>query len=696
MKQSRNGSPLVETMERGVYQSTLAEKWLKIGRVFWFALAFIALGFLITSLPGFALRINSSLPGHGPATEPSSGYATLQILNTIASLASGILSLALSLLLFRRKFENPAVAAVSFYLLLYGIIMAGPLEAWGTYWFGNNSFAINAQTLLMATPTVALLVLFPNGRFVPKWTVWILASTVPWSILAVLFPVFPYRDEHVPSLVLLAFMWIGLLGASIYAQVYRYRNISTFDERQQTKWVLLGFGLWIGYLILSTFPYFYLTSLPSGFPRPWWASLSEFSWWLSLNIVPISLAVAITRSRLWNIDIVINRVLVYGLLTFATMAMYILVVGALGNLLHVGDSSFIAFLTTGLVAVLFQPLRDRLQSWVNRLMYGERDDPVAVLTKLGDRLEGTGSPEDSLSGIVETVARALKLPYVAIELGDKGKVAASFGIPKPGVLRMPLIYQSETTGYLVVATRAPGESFNASDQQLLENIAHQAGAAVHATKLTTDLRLSRQRLVTAREEERRRLRRDLHDGLGPTLASLTLKLDATRNVLRDDPGKAESLIEELKRQTQVTIQDIRDLVYELRPPALDELGLVGAIQNFIENQTTNQPEIILEVSDQIPPLPAALEVAVYRIVLEGLTNILKHANAEHGLVKISVLGDQLVVDINDDGSGLTGDVAIGVGLTSMRERAEELGGTFDLQSRKAGTYIQACLPLVEV
>jgi signal transduction histidine kinase len=244
--------------------------------------------------------------------------------------------------------------------------------------------------------------------------------------------------------------------------------------------------------------------------------------------------------------------------------------------------------------------------------------------------------------------------------------------------------------------RAPGEPFNASDQQLLENVAHQAGAAAHAAKLTTDLRKSRQRLVTAREEERRRLRRDLHDGLGPTLASLTLKMDATRNVLRDDPVKAEGLIDELKKQTQSTIQDIRDLVYELRPPALDELGLIGAIRNFIENQTVKIPEITLEVDDQIPLLPAALEVAVYRIVLEGLTNILKHAGAQNGIVRISVLGDQLVVDIIDDGTGLPGEVPSGVGWTSMRERAEELGGTFGLQPRKAGVHVQACLPLVEV
>lgn len=225
------------------------------------------------------------------------------------------------------------------------------------------------------------------------------------------------------------------------------------------------------------------------------------------------MTIAVTRSRLWNIDVVINRTIVYGGVTAATMALYVLVVGTLGNLLQIGNSTFIAFLTTGLVAILFQPLRNRLQRGVNRMMYGERDNPVAVLSKLGDELEHTGSPEDALISITETVAQTLKLPYVAIELGKNSEIAASYGIPKPDVLRLPMLYQTETSGYLVVAQRSPGESFSSSEHQLLENIAQQAGAAAHAVKLTADLRLSRQNLVTAREEERCRIRQDLHDGL---------------------------------------------------------------------------------------------------------------------------------------------------------------------------------------
>jgi len=667
--------------------------WLRAARIGWVLLAVLALGILITSLPGYALRVSSGLPGHGPATEPSTGYVNLQIINTVASLASSILSLFLSFLLFRRKFENPAVAAVSIYMLLYGIVMTGPLEAWGMYWFGNSDFAINVQTLIMATPTVALLVLFPNGNFIPKWSRWILIVSLPWSLIAILTPIFPFREDNIAGLLILAFFWIALLGLGIYTQVYRYRHVSTSDERQQTKWVLFGFVLWFLYVLISTFPFFYLTSLPAGTPQPWWSPLSEMGWWLSLNIVPVTLAIAITRSRLWNIDLVINRTLVYGVLTIMTMVLYIVVVGTLGNLLQVGNRSIIAFLTTGLVAVLFQPLRDRLQGWVNRLMYGDRDDPVSVLSKLGAELEHTGSPEDALSSIAKTVAITLKLPYVAIELGENHEIVASYGIPKIEVLRLPMLYQTETSGFLVVAPRSSGEPFSSSEHRLLENIAHQAGAAAHAAKLTADLRISHQRLLTAREEERRRIRRDLHDGLGPQLASQALTLTAARRLLSQDPQSADELLKEAIKHAQVATEDIRRVVYDLRLPALDDLGLIGAMRAQAQRFESNELQIELNLPDSIPPLPAAVEVACYLIFQEALTNALRHSKAAHCTIALKASGN-LELEVYDDGMGLQVDHHKGVGLNSMRQRAEELGGTFQIGSPpEGGTRLFVNLPM---
>ena len=191
------------------------------------------------------------------------------------------------------------------------------------------------------------------------------------------------------------------------------------------------------------------------------------------------------------------------------------------------------------------------------------------------------APKAVLETIVETIAQALKVPYAAINLRQDGAefaTAAEYGAPKGEPLILPLVYQRETVGHLIVASRAPGEIFSPADVRLLEDLARQVEVAVHAVRLTLDLQHSRERLVTTREEERRRLRRDLHDGLGPTLGYLTLGLDTACRLFAQDPKGAEALLRELKAQTQEAISEVRRLVYGLRPPALDDLGLIPAIR----------------------------------------------------------------------------------------------------------------------
>jgi signal transduction histidine kinase len=416
------------------------------------------------------------------------------------------------------------------------------------------------------------------------------------------------------------------------------------------------------------------------------------------------------RYRLYDIDIIINRTLVYGALTASTMGIYVLIVGYLGNLFQAQNRSVIAFLTTGLVALLFQPVRERLQSAVNRLMYGERSDPVSVLSKLGKQLEESLSPREALDVMVTTMAQTLKLPYVAIEFGqgDKAQVVASFwGVPQETV-QFPIGYQGQIIGCMLVAPRSPGESFGENDNILLENIARQAGAVAQAAKLTSDLQRSRQGLVTAREEERRRLRRDLHDGIGPTMAGQTLKLDAAIDLILGDPESGQKpdleeaikMLTEVKQQTQETVKKVRQIVYALRPPSLDDLGLVAAIQAHIAQLSVSRQglDIYLEASPrELPRLSAAVEVAAYRIVLEALTNVIKHAQAQRCVVKLSVPEDEsgiLYLEIRDDGKGLPKVKYAGVGLTSMRERVEELGGSFTIESaQNRGTRILAQIPL---
>jgi two-component system, NarL family, sensor kinase len=298
--------------------------------------------------------------------------------------------------------------------------------------------------------------------------------------------------------------------------------------------------------------------------------------------------------------------------------------------------------------------------------------------------------------VVDSVAEALRLRYAAIEFDREGgvEVAAAHRNEGSGELRrLPLIYNGEKIASLVVQV-PPGRQLTAPDESLLDDLAQHAGPAVHAVRLNADLQLSRERLVTAREEERRRLRRDLHDGLGPALAGMALKLDAARN--RAGDPNVDEILGELRGETQDAIADVRRVVYELRPPALDELGLVGALRE--QALRLSGPDggdslrVTVEAPEMVPSLPAAVEVAAYRIATEALTNVIRHADARQCVVRVA-LNENLEVEVSDDGRGL-GSASPGVGLTSMRERADELGGSCSVgRGATGGTLVRAELPL---
>jgi signal transduction histidine kinase len=422
--------------------------------------------------------------------------------------------------------------------------------------------------------------------------------------------------------------------------------------------------------------------------------------------VPISLVIAVTRHRLWDIDLVINRTLVYGALTACTIGLYALVVGGIGALFHIQGNWLVTFIATGLVAVLFQPLRDRLQRSVNRLLYGQRDEPFEVLARLGQRVEDTFTPDLVLPTMVETIAETLKLPYVAIAVqrADRLQIAESYGKPGTTPLAHPLTYQGEVIGQLLVAPRAPGEAFTAAEERLVRSIARQAGTAVHALQLTADLQRARQQIVTSREEERRRLRRDLHDGLGPSLAAQILKIGSARAVLAERPEMADKLLAEMETDVEGILAELRRIVYDLRPAALDQLGLAGALRAFAEacesgemGDTHPNLTVRLEMPESLPPLPAAVEVAAYHIGREALTNVIRHARAQRCRLRLVVEeGEQghLYLSIEDDGPGLSAGEHVGLGLHSMRERAAELGGVCTIEAAPGeGTRVTAKLPL---
>lgn len=670
MKKSSTSLSVAPEFDPASSANSLSGIWLRLAQLIW-----LILTLLVAGLCGWAVRIWIREGSYWDTAWLDIPYGILMPI--------GYFSIAI--FIFLRKPHDKMALLTSLMLVFLGpYLLSGINVTIGAQpgWEGVNRFLLGIGGGIF----LLFFLIFPDGRFIPAWIRWL------FTLIALLYILSVYLSPEIYAGLSAATILLTVISA-IGVQVYRYLRISSAIQRQQTKWIVLG-GLGPALLIL----YWILIVVPGIVTPP----ANPFLFYAHQSIqtalawlFPVALVFSIFRYRLWDIDILFNRTLVYGALTLATMVLYILVVAGVGNLIQGGSNTLIAFLTTGLVALIFEPLRARLQSAVNRWMYGERDDPVAVLSRLGETLERTGSPEDTLDRIAETIARALKLPYVAIHLGDTKDPAAFLGIPRPEGQRFPLVYQNETSGYLWVAPRAPGESFTPTDLRLLETLAHQAGAAVHTAKLTANLRISRQKLVTAREEERRRLRRDLHDGLGPTLASLTLRLDATRNLIDSDPQKATQMLADLKMQAQTTIQDVRALVYELRPPALDELGLVGALQSFIDGQALPKPQICLEIPEPLPPLPAAVEVAAYRIAQAGLNNALHHAQASRVTVEIRLEREHLIVEICDDGVGISPDSPAGVGLASMRERAEELGGSFKIVSSPGGVHLRARLPFVK-
>ncbi|HXH22500.1 MAG TPA: sensor histidine kinase [Dehalococcoidia bacterium] len=573
----------------------------------------------------------------------------------------------------------------------------GVLAQWLTTWLWWTAVTLGG---------VFLLLLFPEGRLrrEDRLIARVAAANLVLGSLAPMLAPGPLFGSPVPvnnpvgiaglgrvtdaAGALALFALLGCIIAALASLLQRLRS-SAGDERQQFKW--LGSAVALTALTLP-FPGFL-------FPRSEVAALAGT---LAFASIPVATGVAIFRYHLYDIDLILNRTLVYGTLTTGLVAAYALAVASLTGIFRTEQNFAISVAGAGVVAVLFHPARDLLQRLANRLVYGQRGDPFGLVSALGQRLETVEATEDVLETIVESVASGLKLSYTEIALDGPHAAAARHPAGSTGppgdrdVLELPLVYQREAVGMMRLAARGPGESFPSSERRLLEGLSRTVGAAAHSVRLSQDLTLSRERLVSAREEERRRLRRDLHDGLGPRLASLMLKLEAATNLLTRDPAAVARLLGELKGQTQEALADVRRAVYDLRPPALDELGLLSALREHASRSVgagEGGPAVRFLTPDCLPALPAAVEVAAYRIVVEAITNVMRHAGAQSCTVRVAI-DDGLILEVEDDGAGIAAEVAGGVGLKSMRERASELGGTLRVgRGRDGGTLVAAWLPL---
>lgn len=668
-------------------KATLSGWRLWFGRLLWAVVLLLVLLLLSELWPenGRVTRGEWAVTLTRPVVTTFMAYADfVRFVAWLESLAT-ITALLMGLLIFWHKSDDRMGLFVSAFLILVSpLFLSGNIDTWrlpAGVPFSATLIALMAAAALCSL--ILFLYLFPDGRFVPGWTRWTATFTLlilGTSILGIALAV-PIPFDVDVWLVAMITITGSLVVASV-SQLHRYRTAPDPLQRQQMKWVILGFWAYITALLFGIGGSF-------GGPSSWAPLLGLLVTMLLQWLIPLTIGFSILRYRLWEIDLLINRTLVYAVLTALVVGLYVLLVGLAGALFQSGSNALAAILATGLLAVLFEPLRRRLQRGVNRLMYGEQDDPVALLRKLGERMAVAAVPTEAVPALVETIARTLKLPYVAVETASEQWAVGQAQFKQ---FRFPLMVRSELVGELVVSARSAGERFSGTELKLLEDIARQAGTAIYAARLTADLQHARERLIIAREEERRRLRRDLHDGLGPQLATLTIKVSTAQNLLESDPIATARLLAEVKVESQNAIREIRQVVEGLGPAALDQLGLLSAIQEFVAQNGNGRTQLVVNAPAGVPPLPAAVEVAAYRIALEAMNNSLRHAQAHHCAVNLTVSG-RLELEIRDDGVGLPAGYRSGVGLLSMRERAEELNGSFAIVSDAGGTVVTAILPL---
>ena len=386
---------------------------------------------------------------------------------------------------------------------------------------------------------------------------------------------------------------LGLIaGIGVIVRCWRATGI----ERQQLKWRAAGVVVALAL-----------------FPLAVTEHLGAVSNYLDSSLFVATLAIPVLRYRLWAIDTIIRRSAAYATVTAVLVACYVLITALAAGMVSQRVAASIAAVG---VALAVAPIRGLIQRLVDHLFYGERNDPYRALSDVGHRLDAVAATGGVLQAVVQAVASSLRLPYVAIERPGDGSVLASCGdaglATTAGIERWALTYQGTPVGSLVTSPRRGETAFDARDRRMLADIARQAGPAVRAEALTADLLESRQRLVTAREEDRRRLRRDLHDGLGPMLTGLGLNLDAARarlaGILRThtadeaEIARVDEFLARAREASSSVITDLRGMVYELRPPALDDLGLVA---RFGSTPSGSQPALDVTVDRCRGPAGAA-------------------------------------------------------------------------------------------
>jgi signal transduction histidine kinase len=570
-----------------------------------------------------------------------------------------------------------------------------PLMAVSLFWFPdghllNRRWAPAAICALAAITTLAILGTvspFDTGQY-PG-----LRNPVGITALRAVGPLVHALTIIVMPLALVAAISIGL----------RYRR-GEAETRTRIRWIV-----WIVVVQLLAIAVQYLVDLAGDVPD-WLVGATPAPIIVGL---PIVVGIAVVRHRLFDIDLLINRTVLYSVLSAVVVGTYAVAVAAVGRTTS-GSDWFPTLAVALVVAIALQPLRIWLQRLLDRRLFGQRDDPLAVLASLSESASTSPAPFDEL---VRAIAQSLRLHHVALDVCtddgvDLERVAVVGSARGAPVEHVPMFDGRDTLGRLVVARRSSHEPLRRDELALLAAVATNAAWLLRSERLAGELQRARERLVTAAEDERRRLRRDLHDGMGSRLTGISYQVEATRLALT--PGSeadVEQLVIEGLDRTKADLADavteLRRIIDDLRPGALDDLGLVRALSSDARRTLgAAGVECNLRVAlteQECSSLSAAAEVVLYRVCVEAITNVVRHARARRCWLNLGLASGAVVLTVEDDGIGLTGDTpssldrtsSAGVGLRSMRERAEELGGRVAFTAgHGGGTRVTLELPVV--
>ena len=586
-----------------------------------------------------------------------------------------------------------------------GSLLGGVYVAWFYQWAWFP--------FLVSVLTVPFL-LFPSGELPSRrwrpviWAVVALAS-MGWIPLALAPELVEFRVRNPFGIAGLKsalevmfgviFAMVPILAiASAGSLVLRFRRAQGV-ERQQIKWFMSAGALIAVYVSTATV-------LDAAFG----VLLPGVIMWTLLAMVPVSAGIAILKYRLYDIDVFINKTLVYGVLAMFITAVYVGVVVGIGSLVGRGDEPNLALsiLATAVVAVAFQPVRERVQRLANRLVYGKRATPYEVLANFGQRMSSTYGTEDLLPRMADILREGTAAQRAAVWLNVGGQLqeaavsppsdARSGAVSLDGErlrgadtdLEIPVRHQDDLLGAISIKKR-PGEPVTPTEEKLVRDVAAQVGLVLRNVKLIEELRASRQRLVAAQDEERRKIERNIHDGAQQQLVALNVKLGLTKSLVAKDVEKADQLLLQLQQETTDALENLRDLARGIYPPLLADKGLPAALQ-----AQARKGSFPVEVdADGVGRLPQEAEAAVYFCALEALQNVAKYANASRAVVRMTHQDGDLVFEIEDDGRGFDPNtVEAGAGLTNMTDRIEALGGNITVQSKPgSGTTVIGRIPI---